>query len=172
MALVVKNLPANAGHLRNWVRKILWRAWKYTTEFKNPMDRGARQATIHGITQSQTWLTWLKLTGEKEDCHGIHALVNSSRGADQKLVSVGLNLANCMRYTLQTCCECQIKEHYVDSNTVEMDTHRKPASSPEIIWEGLLILYVWSGERLTVLEGKPSCPRVWPYLCLWNAAGS
>ena len=26
---------------------------------ENPMDRGAWQATVHGVTKSQTWLKWL-----------------------------------------------------------------------------------------------------------------
>ena len=26
---------------------------------ENPMDRGAWQATVHGVTKSQTWLNWL-----------------------------------------------------------------------------------------------------------------
>ena len=42
VALVVKNLPANVGDLRNWVRKILWRAWKTTTEFKPRESHGQR----------------------------------------------------------------------------------------------------------------------------------
>ena len=29
--------------------------------WKNPMDRGAWWATVHGFTKSQTWLTWLSM---------------------------------------------------------------------------------------------------------------
>ena len=64
VALVVKNLPANAGDLRD-VGLIsgsgrspggghgdpLW----YSC-LENPMDRGAWQATLHGITKSWTQL--------------------------------------------------------------------------------------------------------------------
>ena len=42
-----------------WVRKIPWRRkWQPTPVFvpKNPMDRGAWQATVHGVAKSQTWL--------------------------------------------------------------------------------------------------------------------
>ena len=45
-----------------WVGKIPWRRkWQPTSVFllENPMDRGAWQATVRGVTQSQTWLKWL-----------------------------------------------------------------------------------------------------------------
>ena len=61
--LVVKNPPANVGDKRHgfdsWVRKIPWRrAWQPTwySCLENPMDRGAWQATVHGVAQSQTRL--------------------------------------------------------------------------------------------------------------------
>ena len=48
---VVKNLPANAGDWFDpWVGKIPWkRKWQSTPGFylENPMDRGARCATVH-----------------------------------------------------------------------------------------------------------------------------
>ena len=43
-----------------WVRKIPWsKKWQHTPVFLlgNPMDRGARQATICGVTKSQTPLS-------------------------------------------------------------------------------------------------------------------
>ena len=62
MALVVKNLPANAGDLRD-MGSIpgLGRSpgeghgnpLQYSC-LENPMDRGAWQATVHEVTQSQT----------------------------------------------------------------------------------------------------------------------
>ena len=62
VALVVKNLPANAGDVRHgfdpWVRKIPWRRWwKPTPVFllKNPMEREVWWTTVHGVTKSQTW---------------------------------------------------------------------------------------------------------------------
>ena len=47
-----------------WVEKIPWRrAWQSTPIFlfllENSMDRGACQATVHRVTQSQTWPKWL-----------------------------------------------------------------------------------------------------------------
>ena len=29
--------------------------------WENPMDRGAWQAIVHGVTQSRTWLKWLRM---------------------------------------------------------------------------------------------------------------
>ena len=64
MALAVKNLPTNArdvGFIPG-----LWRSsggghglpLQYSC-LENPMDRGACQATVHGIAKSWTWLKWL-----------------------------------------------------------------------------------------------------------------
>ena len=62
MALVVKNLPANAGDIRD-VGSIpgLGRSprggngkpLQYSC-LENPMDRGAWRATVHGVVKSQT----------------------------------------------------------------------------------------------------------------------
>ena len=41
-----------------WSRK--WNPLQYSC-LRNPMDRGARQATVHGITKSQTRLKWLSM---------------------------------------------------------------------------------------------------------------
>ena len=59
---VVKNLPANAGDVglipglgRSPVKgngKLL----QYSC-LGNPMDRGAWQATVHGVTKNQTWIS-------------------------------------------------------------------------------------------------------------------
>ena len=62
MVLVVKNLPANAGDIREggsipgWGRSpgeehgnSLW-----YTGLKNPRDRGVWRATVHGVAKSQT----------------------------------------------------------------------------------------------------------------------
>ena len=63
VALVVKNLPANAGDMRPgfdpWVRKAPWRReWQPTPVFlpENPMDRGAWEASVHRVTKSLTRL--------------------------------------------------------------------------------------------------------------------
>ena len=63
VALVVKNLPANAGDLRD-VGLIPGSGrcpggngnpLQYSC-LENPMDRGAWQATVHRAAKSQTWL--------------------------------------------------------------------------------------------------------------------
>ena len=64
VALVVKNLRANAGDMRRgfdpWVRRIPWgRAHDHPLSclcLENPMDRGAWQASVHRVAQSQTQL--------------------------------------------------------------------------------------------------------------------
>ena len=58
MAQKVKNLPTMPGSgLGPWVGKIPWRRkWQPLPAWKNCMDRGAWQATVHGVTKSQTRL--------------------------------------------------------------------------------------------------------------------
>ena len=61
---MVKNLPTNAGDIRNagsilGSRRFSWRSvWQLTPLFylENPMERGAWQATVHRVTNSQTRL--------------------------------------------------------------------------------------------------------------------
>ena len=58
---VVNNQPDKAGKHRfhPWVEKIPWRRrWQPTPVFLPGkfMDRGAWQATVHGVIKSQTWL--------------------------------------------------------------------------------------------------------------------
>ena len=62
MALVVKNLPANSGDIRDvGLIPVLGRSpgggfgnpLQYSC-LENPMDRGAWWATVHGVTKSQT----------------------------------------------------------------------------------------------------------------------
>ena len=65
MALVVKNLPANAGDIRD-TNSISW-LWRspggehgspiWYSCLENPLDRGRWWATVHRIAQSQTWLS-------------------------------------------------------------------------------------------------------------------
>ena len=44
-----------------WIRKIPWKNGMATHSrilaWRIPMDRGAWQAIVHGVTKSQTWLT-------------------------------------------------------------------------------------------------------------------
>ena len=65
VAIVVKNLPANAGEIRDMVSICgLGRSsergngnpFQYSCP-ENPMDRGAWRAIIHGVTKSQKWLS-------------------------------------------------------------------------------------------------------------------
>ena len=57
---MVKNLPASAEDVKRcgfdpWVRKIPWRReWQPTPVFLpgESMDRGAWQATVHGVAMS------------------------------------------------------------------------------------------------------------------------
>ena len=63
MALVVKNLPANAGGMSRgfdpWVRKIPWRRHGNPLQYSclgDSMDRGAWWATVHRVTKGQTRL--------------------------------------------------------------------------------------------------------------------
>ena len=63
----VKNLPANAGDTKGhqldpWVQKIPWRRkWQPTPVYLpckfHGMDKGMRQAQVHGITKSGTRLS-------------------------------------------------------------------------------------------------------------------
>ena len=59
MALVVKNLPANAGRHETRVQSLGWEApleegsaTHSSIVAKNPMDRGACQAAAYRVTQS------------------------------------------------------------------------------------------------------------------------
>ena len=69
VVLVVKNLPANSGDIRDLVRSLGWEdpleeviathssilAWRI------PMDRGAWQDIVHSVTKSQTRLKQLSM---------------------------------------------------------------------------------------------------------------
>ena len=64
MALVVKNLPVNAGDLRDVGSIPGWGRFpgegnsnplQYSC-LENPMDRGAWQATVHGVAKSRRQL--------------------------------------------------------------------------------------------------------------------
>ena len=64
MALVVKNLPANAGEWRDkrrafnpWVGEMPWRGHGNPLQYsclENPMNRGAWRATVHRLAKSRT----------------------------------------------------------------------------------------------------------------------
>ena len=59
VALVVKNLQANAGTYQRhvfdpWVRKIPWRKACQYSFVENPMDRGAWWATVHRSKELDT----------------------------------------------------------------------------------------------------------------------
>ena len=55
---MVKSLPTNAGDVRDvgsnpFLGKIPWRSLWYSC-LENPIDRGAWQATVHGVTQGRS----------------------------------------------------------------------------------------------------------------------
>ena len=61
---MVTNPSANTGDRRFgfdlWVRRVPWRGkWQPTPGFLSgkPIDRGAWQATVHGVAKSQTQLS-------------------------------------------------------------------------------------------------------------------
>ena len=62
VAQVVKNLPAMQD---TWVRSLGWKdsleegmaSYSSILAWRIPMDRGARQAIVHGVSKSQTWLS-------------------------------------------------------------------------------------------------------------------
>ena len=70
MDIVVKNSPANVGDIgfNHWVGKIPWRwTWQPTPVFlpvksKIPIDRGAWQATVHGVEKTEHINLWTHYT--------------------------------------------------------------------------------------------------------------
>ena len=66
VVLVIKNPPSNAGDIREAgsVLGLERSPGEHGNPLQfscleNPMDRGAWQVTVHGITESQTWRKWL-----------------------------------------------------------------------------------------------------------------
>ena len=90
--LVVKNLPANAGDMRD-VGSIpgLGRCpggvhdnpLQYSC-LENPIDRGAWRATVHRVTKSQTWLKWL--SRQAHTCWNRTTLHNYVNKSDYRIV--------------------------------------------------------------------------------------
>ena len=96
VALVVKNLPANAGDKRcrfnPWVRKMPWRkAWQPTPVFLPGEPHGQRSlgATVHRVAKSWTQLKWLSMawqdriatTWELVLCFSLHPSFNFLKSA-------------------------------------------------------------------------------------------
>ena len=75
MALVVKNLPANAGDARD--TGLIPGSGRSPGEgngnplqyscLENPMNRGAWQATVHGAAKTGTWLKRLNESAQAGD---------------------------------------------------------------------------------------------------------
>ena len=74
MALMIKNMAANAGDIRDTglipglgisPRRGHGNPLQYSC-LENPMDRGAWRATVHGVTKSQTWLKELSPKAHQE----------------------------------------------------------------------------------------------------------
>ena len=81
MALVVKNLPANAGDIRNTASipgsgrspaEGHGNPLQYSC-LENSMDRGAWRTTVHGVTKSWTELLTLSLHSYFTKCHHFFA---------------------------------------------------------------------------------------------------
>ena len=74
--LAVKNQPAKAGDKRcrfdPWVGRVFGGQHGNPLHYsclENPMDRGARQVTVHRVTQSRTWLKRLSTHTHKQTRH-------------------------------------------------------------------------------------------------------
>ena len=75
VVLVVKNLPANAWDIRDegsipGLGRSPGGGHSYPLQYsclENPMDRGAWQATVHSITQSQVWLKRVSVHSHSKD---------------------------------------------------------------------------------------------------------
>ena len=71
LVLVVKNPPANAGHVRGTtliprLGRSLWGGQGNPLQYsflENPTDRGACWATVHRVSKSRLWLKWLGMPG-------------------------------------------------------------------------------------------------------------
>ena len=66
----------------SWVRKIPWRRkWLPTLVFflENPMDRGAWQATAHGIAKSQTQPKWLSMHAHTIQVRALSRVIRFSK---------------------------------------------------------------------------------------------
>ena len=69
VVLMVKNLPASAGDVRDVVLtpglgRFLGERHGNPLQYfylGNPMDKGAWWATVHRVAKSQTWLKWLSM---------------------------------------------------------------------------------------------------------------
>ena len=92
MALEVKKLPANAGDIKDTGSNPgsgrspgegNGNRLQYPF-LENPMDRGAWQATVHGITELDT-------TEETEHVHILWCLTNISKGTQPKPIFCYLN---------------------------------------------------------------------------------
>ena len=87
--LVVKNLPAHGRDVRarGWtpgLRRSPGGGYGNPLQYsslENPMDRGVWRVTVHGVTQSRTWLKWLST----------HAHTQISTWKLNTLCSTGLN---------------------------------------------------------------------------------
>ena len=73
VALVVKNLPGNAGDIRDLGSIPGWGRYPggwhgnpvQYSHLENPLDRGAWQATVHGILQARI-LEWVAVACSRE----------------------------------------------------------------------------------------------------------
>ena len=80
VALVVKNPPARAGDIRDvgsmhGSGRFPGGGHRNPSQYsclENAMDRGVLRVTVHGVTESWTWLKWLSTY----TCEDVHILVS------------------------------------------------------------------------------------------------
>ena len=104
VALVVKNLPANAGDVKRlgfdlWVGRSPRGGHSTPLQYsflEYPVDKGAWQATVHGVAESWTWLKQL-----------------STHACDKEIVGVTeINIYVCFspaRIPFSTKCQCAVE---------------------------------------------------------------
>ena len=115
VALMVKNLPANAGDLRDagsipGSRRCPGGGHGHPLQYSclgNPMDRGAWQATVHGVAKSPTRLSTLSI------CDRGGKIYNEER-TTSSITSVGKNwTVTCQRirisYSFTPCTKRDLK---------------------------------------------------------------
>ena len=113
MALVVKNLPANAGEIRD--AGSIPESGRFPGEgngnplqysyLENSIDRATWQPTIHRLTMRQTWLKWLSMHAHRQCLtEGISATWSSYLPS----WSCGLCVTLMSKCRLISCGKCRI----------------------------------------------------------------
>ena len=130
VALVVKNLPANAGDIRDTVS--IPGSGRSTGEgndnplqyscLENPMDRGAWQAIVCRVAKSRTWLKWLSTAHNL--CSQGRPFQNQSFNKEQKN-----GLRNKTHFILKTITETFQKKTHFSMIVIVCFHHTKKSSN-------------------------------------------